>query len=216
MPFFSVARCSAGNFSCGNSRVCGTPALRSTCSGRVLYLGSTAGTLNGFGAWLGSSFSATRSPGAITRVWLPLSSHCAPRRLRSAALAFSMLASEVRKQPGSPVNTAHSASASALPPKPPMRSMPRMKPARAPVLARSSSAAVGPCLISRSSSSSMIFSTLAGSWPCLTVAMITKLEPSCDVDRPDAMLSTSLSWCCRRWLRRDDLAPPSTCANSCS
>ncbi|MNS90338.1 hypothetical protein D3C72_1243880 [compost metagenome] len=180
MPFFSVARCRAGNFNCGNSRVCGTPALRSTCSGRVLYLLSTAGTLNGFGACDGSSFSATRSPGSTTKVWLPLSSHCAPRRLRSAAVALSMLASEVRKQPGSPVYTVHSASASALPPKPPMRSMPRMKPAREPVLARASSSAVGPSLSRRSISSSMIFSTLAGSWPCFTVAITMKLEPSCE------------------------------------
>ena len=61
-----------------------------------------------------------------------------------------------------------------------MRSTPRTKPARSTVLAWLSSVAVGPCAMSFFSSSSMIASTLAGSTPSLTVAVITKLEPSCE------------------------------------
>ena len=82
----------------------------------------------------------------------------------------SMSAGVSRKQPGLPVYTAHSASASALPPKPPMRSMPRTKPARSGCLARSSSAAVGPSRAGAAVPRRCAFSTLAASTPCLTSA----------------------------------------------
>ena len=62
----------------------------------------------------------------------------------------------------------------------------------------------------------MIASTRAGSTPCLTVAITMKLEPSCEVNTPALTLSTSLSSCTRRLSRREDLAPPSTRASTCS
>ncbi len=64
-----------------------------------------------------------------------------------------------------------------LPPKPPMRSMPRMKRAMYCVRTRSSSFSVGPSARNFASSSSMAFSTAASATPGLASAWIVKTLP---------------------------------------
>jgi hypothetical protein len=65
------------------------------------------------------------------------------------------------------------------------------------------------------SSSSIAASTLATSTPCLTSAVIMKLLPSCEPIRRGADVVDQLVLVHQARSRRDDLPPPSTCANSC-
>ena len=216
MPLLSSPRCSDGKFRPGNSVVCGTPWLRSTPVATVVYFGSAAGT-GAMSGWVldSSSTVATRSPGAMTMVWSPRESHFLPAAVTSAAVADSITSRLSRKQPGSPVYTAHSASASALPPKPPMRSMPRTKPALNTVRACSSSEADGPSASSLASSSSSAFSTVAMSTPCFTSTWMKNRPPSRLDQAAVETLSASLSWNTRRLSRRELREPPSTCDSSC-
>ena len=211
MPLDRVARSSAGNFNSGNLSGTGTPWLRSTWLAVVVNFGSGAGSANGAGVGEASSASTVRSPGSTTRVCEPSPSQLRPAAFRLAAVVPAMVSRSLRKQPGSLAYTAHSASASALPPKPPMRSRPRTKSARSMVCACASSPAVGPSSISRRSSSSMICSTRAGSTPCFTSAVMWKAEASSNGHTAVLTRSTSFSSCTRRRSRRELLLPPSTC-----
>ena len=158
------------------------PVLRSTPVAAALYLASAAGRVNDAGVAAGSSGISTRAPGFTTRVWLPLPapSQVLPAACTEATVASCRVFRLSRKQPGLPVYTAHSASASALPPKPPMRSTPRTQPAWVVVRARSSSSWLGPSFSNALISSSIAASTLATSTPCFTDAMTMKLLPSCE------------------------------------
>ncbi len=194
MPFSRVARCSAGKLTCGNSVTWGTPVLRSTPSVAALYSGK----------------------GRITSVWSPWARRFLPMSRRSRAEASSTYFMLSRKQPGSPVYTAQLASTSDLPPNPPMRSTPRMKSARTPVLARASSARLGPLRSSSASSSSMIASTRAGSTPSLTFAMTMNSPESSSGMLKALTKDTSSSSNTSRVFSREEPLPPSTWASSAS